>query len=88
MAEPFPESEVKKAWDRAGGRCECKRSNHSHSGRCNRTLKWESRGKESESGWEAHHIDKRPSHCEQLRDPVPTMSQGYENVRSGIVAGQ
>jgi len=59
----FPESVVKEAWKRAGGSyppapayCECKRSEHGHSGRCNKQLVWENRGKEGERGaWEAHH---------------------------------
>ncbi len=52
----FPESVVKQTWDRSGGRCECKRTTHGHSGRCYRILLWTSRGKETSYGWEAHHI--------------------------------
>jgi len=52
----FPDSVVRQAWNRSGGRCECKRTQHNHSGRCNRSLRWESRGKESPYGWEAHHV--------------------------------
>lgn len=53
---PFPENVVKEAWTRSGGKCECKRTNHGHSGRCNRTLLYGSRGSETSYGWEAHHI--------------------------------
>jgi 5-methylcytosine-specific restriction endonuclease McrA len=52
----FSEDVVKEAWKRSGGRCECKREQHGHTGRCYKELKLESRGKESEYGWEAHHI--------------------------------
>jgi len=66
----FPESVVKQAWDRSGGRCECRRTTHGHSGRCSRTLLWPSRGKETSYGWEAHHINANGpdtlSNCEIL----------------------
>ncbi len=52
----FPDSVVQQAWDRAGGRCECRRTGHGHTGRCNRELRWNSRGKETAYGWEAHHV--------------------------------
>ncbi|MDD3976402.1 MAG: HNH endonuclease signature motif containing protein [Candidatus ainarchaeum sp.] len=42
----FDETTIKLAWDRADGKCE----------KCKKQLLWESRGKESEYGWEAHHI--------------------------------
>ena len=53
---PFPESVVKEAWKRAGGRCECKRTTHDHYGRCYKQLTWENRGREGRGAWDAHHI--------------------------------
>jgi len=54
----FPESELKKAWERAGGRCECTRTTHSnHRGKCDKQLVWENHGRgEGRGAWEAHHI--------------------------------
>ncbi len=52
----FSEEVIKTAWTRAGGRCECNRSKCGHVGKCRKTLMWEHRGKETEYGWEAHHI--------------------------------
>jgi 5-methylcytosine-specific restriction endonuclease McrA len=51
----FPESVVKEAWKRAGGRCECKNTTHNHYRRCNKQLTWENRGREGRGAWEAHH---------------------------------
>lgn len=52
----FPDDVVASAWARAGGRCECTRLTHGHSGRCNKQLVWENRGRETGRGaWEAHH---------------------------------
>jgi hypothetical protein len=53
----FSEEVVRQAWKRAGGKCECKRSLHSHSnGRCSKELVFENRGREGGRGaWEAHH---------------------------------
>jgi 5-methylcytosine-specific restriction endonuclease McrA len=52
----FSEEVVKKAWDRAGGRCECTRSIHGHTGRCNTPLSWENRGRDTACGsWEIRH---------------------------------
>lgn len=54
----FPQSVIDDAWSRSGGKCECKRTGHGHTGRCNRTLIYNDRGKDDSSGcWEAHHID-------------------------------
>jgi len=52
----FSEDVVRQAWNRANGHCECMRSSCGHSGRCNKALVWEQRGKETPNGWEAHHI--------------------------------
>jgi hypothetical protein len=70
VPQPFPDSVVKQAWDRSGGKCECKRTGHGHYGRCNKPLVWSKRGKEESGGWEAHHIDSNGpptlSNCEIL----------------------
>jgi len=52
----FTDSVVDQAWQRSGGKCECTRTGHGHTGRCNRGLLKSSRGAESSQGWEAHHI--------------------------------
>lgn len=53
----FDEETIKKAWARSGGKCECNRTGCGHKGRCSKLLLFSSRGKESEYGWEAHHIN-------------------------------
>jgi len=55
----FPSSVVEAAWKRSGGLCECRRERHTyHTGRCNKQLGWENRGKDGYRGcWEAHHIN-------------------------------
>ena len=53
----FPESVLKEAWKRAGGRCECTRAAHNHAGgRCNKELVWENRAKDGLGKWEAHRV--------------------------------
>jgi hypothetical protein len=70
MAEPFPDSVVREAFARAGGRCECTRTTHPHSGRCPQKLVWEYRGRDVSGGWEAHHRNSQGpatlSNCEIL----------------------
>ncbi len=52
----FSQSVVDAAWIRSGGKCECTRSSHGHSIRCNKTLSYDNRGKDGNWGaWEAHH---------------------------------
>jgi len=51
----FSDETVKKAWDRAGGKCECERTRHNHPTPHNKTLRWESRGSSGPLGWQAHH---------------------------------
>jgi len=68
---PFTQSVVDQAWRRSGGRCECTRSNHGHSGRHNKQLDYASRGNDRMPGcWEAHHINANGgdvlSNCEIL----------------------
>ena len=76
----FPESLVQQAWNRAGGKSECRRTTHGHSGRCSRTLLWTNRGKETSYGWEAHHItaggSDTLSNCEIL------CQDGHEQTRT------
>lgn len=53
----FSDEVILLAWTRAGGRCECTRTTHGHTGRCNKQLDWNARGKDWMPGcWEAHHI--------------------------------
>lgn len=55
---PFPTQVVEAAWNRSGGRCECKRPAHSHQhGRCGEKLRFEMRGGKKRGAWEAHKID-------------------------------
>jgi hypothetical protein len=67
----FPQDVVDSAWKRSGGRCECTRDSHNHSGRCPKQLNYDSRGKDYLPGcWEAHHINANGgdglSNCEIL----------------------
>lgn len=77
----FSEEVVKEAWKRSGGHCECKRTTHTHSSRCNKLLNWDSRGKESEYGWEAHHIiasgPDTVNNCEILCQKCHKLTQTY-----------
>ena len=77
----FSNDTVRQAWDRAGGNCECRRSICGHTGRCNKSLLWDSRGSESENGWEAHHInsngDDYLSNCEILCQECHKKTQSY-----------
>ncbi len=69
----FSDDTVKKAWKRADGKCECSRTTHGHSGRHNKTLSWDNRGRDGWGKWEAHHKvsvasggDDSLSNCEIL----------------------
>lgn len=80
----FTEETVRQAWNRAGGKCECRRTTCGHSGRCNKNLSWDSRGEESECGWEAHHITSEKvggsddlSNCEILCQKCHKNTQSY-----------
>lgn len=57
----FSEETVRKAWDLAGGKCQCTRESHNHFGRCNKSLVWENRGREGIGAWEANHINRQES---------------------------
>lgn len=53
----FSEEIVSQAWKQAEGKCQCRRTSHSHSYvRCSKDLVWENRGREGRGAWEAHHI--------------------------------
>jgi 5-methylcytosine-specific restriction endonuclease McrA len=53
----FPESVVREAFNKVSGRCRCTRKNHHHFfSSCAKQLDWNERGKETPTGWEAHHI--------------------------------
>jgi len=67
----FSDDVVAQAWRRSGGKCECTRTGHGHTGRHNKELSWENRGRESGWGaWEAHHTSSSGgdglSNCEIL----------------------
>ena len=69
MAE-FSDAVVEYAWARSGGKCECERVTHGHTGRCNKALLSSFRGDWNNSyGWEAHSksgLYLLPSDCEIL----------------------
>lgn len=59
---PFSESTVKVAWNIVGGKCDCKRPSHNHSGiKCNKPLVWGNRGQHGWGAWEARPIDGNPN---------------------------
>ena len=59
---PFSDDTVRTCWQIVGGKCECRRTSHQHpSGRCNKELVWENRGRSGRGAWEAHHIDSNPN---------------------------
>ena len=48
---------VQQAWQRANGRCECRRRTHNHPYvHCGKQLVWANRGRDGRGAWEAHHI--------------------------------
>lgn len=48
----FSNEVTDKAWERSGGKCECTRPGHGHTGRCNQSLLKTAKGKEASSyGW-------------------------------------
>jgi len=55
MADQFSETLVERAFQRSGGRCECEKVAHGHSGRCSKILQKVYRGDSTSAyGWEAH----------------------------------
>ncbi len=70
----FPQSVKNQVMRRSGGRCECKRKSHEHSGRCN------------ESGSEYHHVTSAEAggpdtakNCEFLCKPCHRGTRSYGN---------
>jgi len=53
----IPQGEVNKAWDRAGGKCECALDGHGHDGAHGVTLNYMMQGGMNPIGWEAVPID-------------------------------
>ena len=52
----FSDETIRRAWQRAGGKCECRRRTHKHRYvRCNKQLVWANRGRSGRGRWEAHH---------------------------------
>ena len=67
----FSDSTIVEAWARSGGKCECTRTTHRHTGRCNKQLFKHRQGeRENEYCWEAHHVSASGgdmlSNCEIL----------------------
>lgn len=78
----FSDATVMMAWAKAQGKCECERNGCGHDGRrCNKQLLLDSQGKESEQGWEAHHINSNGgdtiSNCEILCQDCHKNTQSY-----------
>jgi hypothetical protein len=44
LGMPFSDESVRQAWDRSGGRCECRRESHGHGECCGQSLLWTLRG--------------------------------------------
>lgn len=66
-----PEMVVLKAWQKAGGQCECARWSHSHPYlRCTRRLEWDKRGQAGSGGWAPRYRNspttEAPLACEIL----------------------
>lgn len=51
----FSNTVVYEAWNRARGRCECRRKSHNHAVPCGKQLSFGNRGREGPGKWEAHH---------------------------------
>jgi len=51
----FSEEVVKLAFFAAGSKCECERTTHGHTEKCNNSLNFNDRGREGTGVWEAHH---------------------------------
>jgi len=66
----FQDSVVDQAWVRSGGQCECTRTDHGHSERCDHELQKDRRGAEPSYWWEAHkkvaRDDETLDNCEIL----------------------
>ena len=72
----FPDSVKDQAFQRSGGRCECRRETHGHYGRCSTTV--------TRHGAQYHHIIAESKHgpdtlsnCEVLCVPCHKKTQSY-----------
>ena len=84
---PVPEMMILRAWEKAGGRCECSRFSHSHTYvRCTRLLKWEMRGSGAPGGWAPRYHTSfssgEPLGCEIL------CSDCYRKVQASDLGGR
>ena len=66
--DAFSPDVVKAAFIRSDGECECVKSSHNHSGRCNRLMNYHMRGMDLPGGWEAGRINSdRPPEADNCR---------------------
>ena len=84
---PVPEMMILRAWEKAGGRCECSRFSHSHTYvRCTRLLKWEMRDSGAPGGWAPRYHTSfssgEPLGCEIL------CSDCYRKVQASDLGGR
>lgn len=53
----FRDDILRKAFNRAGGRCECEARACGHEGRCRKTFSWDDRATtDNDDGWQGHHM--------------------------------
>jgi hypothetical protein len=67
----FSDDVLRKAWERAGGKCECRARTHAHGFRtCDELLSWDKQGQPGPGGWWPHATagdtgdNTALSHCE------------------------
>jgi hypothetical protein len=81
----FKDDIVKQAFERAGGRCECRREVCKHADRCEATFKWDERGTAEDDGaWQANHRQSQASggsdgaaNCEILCVPCHKRTESF-----------
>lgn len=55
----FSDEVLEQAWQRSGGKCECRNASHDHGFyACDELLEWLNRGQPGLGGWEAWYIVK------------------------------
>lgn len=74
----------RRRYDIADGRCECERSWHDHSGRCDRPLEWWGLGRLASGGWAA--VPNRAEAAEPQDDPDAVEAVCWECVIQGLRA--
>jgi hypothetical protein len=58
----FPEEVVRRAWRRAGGTCECRRTDHGHTIPCGKSLLFSRCGRNfDEAGWKPRQRTNSPA---------------------------